>query len=333
MTEGRSLPAKPKPALPMVQQQRPAGLMINSIADAKELGALFVTAGLFEPSKREAEKGVTEEKKAAIATTKLIFGQALGLSPGASLQALHVMNGKIEMDYKLIGALIKERPGYDYKVLQSTNEIAEIEFIKDGVVVGVTKFDVDDMVRANLGGDLHAKYPRTMKFARCMHEGCNRYMPEILMGLGVGDGEHSITTEVEEVHDLAEAELEIEAIESGNVEVISSTCNEDGEVTELEVQAKKPTFDQVAAREAEIHRERGHEQLAEEKEQLSVATAVQRQDIMAAGKANGWETSQIAEYIRTDFVALTKVLRSQVAPICTFLKNHSYDQWLTSKKK
>jgi hypothetical protein len=46
----------------MVQQQRPAGLMINSIADAKELGALFVTAGLFQAT-------INKEWQAAINQT------------------------------------------------------------------------------------------------------------------------------------------------------------------------------------------------------------------------------------------------------------------------
>lgn len=168
------------------QKQLPAlapsgGFAIQSIPDAEKMANLFIKSGLFKPSKKEQENNVTEEQKLAVATVKIMIGAQLGLSPHAAMAGLHVMNGKIEAGYQVTLAKVRQTPGYDYKILCSDNEKAEIEFFRNGVSLGISKFDTTDMQRQG-GGDMWVKYPRIMRLARAATAGVDTYCPEVMGG-------------------------------------------------------------------------------------------------------------------------------------------------------
>lgn len=329
MSEEKQLPAAYQSTPPAVIQ--PKKFSVATVQDAMQLGDLFVKAGLFEVSDAEAKKGVTEEKKAALAATKLVFGASYGLSPAASLAGLHVVKGKIELDYKALGALIKRTPGYDYKVLVSTEQVAKIEFFKFGVSVGIQEWNTADMQKANLGGDMHSKYPRVMKFARCMHEGVAKYMPEISMGFGLSDGQGEASEE-EIVREIAQKELESEAIESGNVIVEAVTVDEEtGEVTETVVSPVAPTTSERLAKEAEIHNERGNKELAESCDKAAKANMSDRGAYIATGTKNGWTNPQLMEFIKSKDWKFTEMLKSQADQATEYVKAHTYNDFRAGK--
>lgn len=168
--------------LPQVVQQRGQLMSPEDLLNAKNIADVFVESGMFEVSAKEAEKDMTPSKKQAIATVKIIAGQEMGLTPFAAMRGMHIVQGKPMPAYQTLAALVKRTPGYDYKVLESTNDIARIEFFRNGESLGISKFDVDDMVKANLGGGMHAKYGKNMKFARAMTNGVNMLCPEVTMG-------------------------------------------------------------------------------------------------------------------------------------------------------
>lgn len=171
MNEDKQLPA-------LVPQ---SGFAIQSVDDAEKMASLFIKSGLFKPSKKEQENNVTEEQKLAVATVKIMIGAQLGLSPHAAMAGLHVMNGKVEAGYQITLAKVRQTPGYDYKILRSDNEAAEIEFLRHGVSLGVSKFDTADMQRQG-GGDMWVKYPRIMRLARAATAGVDTYCPEVMGG-------------------------------------------------------------------------------------------------------------------------------------------------------
>ena len=145
-------------------------------------GRLYKMAGYL--AKSRMFKDVTQAEQAF---AKMLVGYHLGLNPSQSMMGIQIVRGNVGMAYPLMGAFVKSRPGYDYKILEHDNDHAKIEFIKDGESLGMASFSVADAERAKLvkpdGG--WTTYPENMCVARALSKGIRFFMPEALGGLPV----------------------------------------------------------------------------------------------------------------------------------------------------
>lgn len=155
---------------------------ITTLADAQQMGQVFVDAGLFDVTDREAQAGMTPQKKAAVATVKIVAGASMGLSPFASMRGLHVIKGKVEPGYQtLLAVLVKN--GGSYKIHKREADGAIIEFFgPTGKSLGTASHDAADQAREGLGGDNWRKFPRQMHLARAVRAGFDAYCAYLLEG-------------------------------------------------------------------------------------------------------------------------------------------------------
>jgi hypothetical protein len=140
--------------------------------DIINLGKVFAQSGYFQ-----------DAKDAAKAVVKIMAGRELGLPPIMSMTGIHIIKGKVSLSATVMATVLKRSEGYDYKVLDHTEELCQIEFLRDGQSIGVSKFDKADAKQAGLlSGDNYRKYPRNMMFARAMANGVRWFCPEVLGG-------------------------------------------------------------------------------------------------------------------------------------------------------
>jgi hypothetical protein len=139
----------------------------------------------------------TDAREPAKAAVKVMVGMDLGLSPTASLQAIHTIEseGRVQflIEGKLLAALVKMRDGYDYRFakddkgeVQRTDERVEIEFWR-----GDTRQEpnmVWTMEKARKAGltakksKMYEKYPAEMLTWRALAEGVRIHFPELIAG-------------------------------------------------------------------------------------------------------------------------------------------------------
>lgn len=129
-------------------------------------------------------KDVTEANHAF---AKLMIGHHLGLSPAQSMAGIDIVKGNAQLRGTLLGTLVRERPGYDWKILEVENDKASIEFFRDGESEGISTWTQEDAKLAGLLKDdsNHKKYPRNMNVARAMSNGVKWFVPETMGGIPV----------------------------------------------------------------------------------------------------------------------------------------------------
>lgn len=202
--------------------ERAAGSRItNSLPPDKLVEAMF-KSGYF-----------SDVKSLAQAYVKVLAGEELGLSPFASMTGLTMIEGKLGMTSNLMATLLQESRDYDYRIVDSTNERAEIAFYRGDTELGTSVFTIEDAQRAGLVKQKSAweKYPKAMLFARALTQGIRLYCPIVTKGspaytveeLGVEvnqDGEPiSPAIEVEVV------EVEVEELDEQRVEAIKAAIS------------------------------------------------------------------------------------------------------------
>lgn len=148
------------------------GFKPETFADAAAIGKVFYDSGMFK-----------DIKSAAQATIKIIVGATWGFGPAASINNVHIVEGKFQLGYALLGAIVKSSIGYDYKVLKLENDEVKLEFFKDGESLGISSFSAQDARAAGTGN--MGKYPRNMLMARALSNGMKFYCPELLNGVQV----------------------------------------------------------------------------------------------------------------------------------------------------
>lgn len=140
--------------------------------DAFELGKVFKASGMFPTMKHEAE-----------AVVKIIAGREFGLGPLASMNGIHMVDGKPTLAANLIAGQIKRHPNYNYKVVRREADGCELEFFEDGKSVGHMTWGKGDAEKAGLLRKNNWKnYPRDMYFARCLTSGARTFCPDVLGG-------------------------------------------------------------------------------------------------------------------------------------------------------
>lgn len=150
-----------------------AALTAMPLNEVMTLGDVFGKSGYFSDAKTQAQ-----------AVVKIMAGAELGLPPIASMQGIHVIQGKPTLSANLMAGAVKRSGRYDYRVLDLTDLRCEIVYFQreksDWQEIGRTTFTKDDAVRAGVK-NMNA-YPRNMLFARAMSNGVRFFCPDVFYG-------------------------------------------------------------------------------------------------------------------------------------------------------
>jgi hypothetical protein len=124
-----------------------------------------------------------DAKTAQQAAALMILGVQFGIPPAQSLTAIHIVKGKPMLHYSALLSKIRQHPDYDYKITESTDKKAAIEFYRHGEPCGVSEFTLEQARKQ--GTQNMDKFPDTMLLARAVSNGVKRYCPDVLNGMPV----------------------------------------------------------------------------------------------------------------------------------------------------
>jgi len=174
-----------------------------------ELGNQLAQSGFF----KDAQQGQQ-------AFAKILFGRDLGLPATTALTAIHIVEGQPVLSAGLQATMVRQTPGYDYRVREHTAEVCEIAFLRDGEEIGVERYTLDDAKQAGLAGRKNwQRYPRNMLFARAMSNGVAFHCPEVTAGMRTyAEGEIEPEPEHSAPVDAAVVEAAPEALIEGVIE-------------------------------------------------------------------------------------------------------------------
>lgn len=144
-----------------------------NLDDLQRTAKLLALSGYFDA------KGNSEGAIAQLAT-KILAGQEMGYGPFASVQGIHVIQGRPTLSANLMAAAVKGHPKYDYRVRKMDDSAVTIEFFEGSQSLGLSTFTLEDARKAqtkNLD-----KFPRNMLFARAMSNGVRWYCPDVFNG-------------------------------------------------------------------------------------------------------------------------------------------------------
>jgi hypothetical protein len=144
--------------------------------DVFKLGEVFAKSGYF-----------TDAKDASQAIVKILAGREIGVGAMASMSGIHLVQGKPTLSANLIASLIKNKnSGYNYRVLEMSETVCEIEFFERGESIGKSKFTIEEAKNAGLTGkDVWKKFAKNMLFARAISNGAKWFCPDIFNGVPV----------------------------------------------------------------------------------------------------------------------------------------------------
>ena len=144
-----------------------------TLRETMDLGSVLVKSGYFK-----------DANDASQAVVKVLAGREMGFGPIASMQGIHIIQGKPTTGANLLGASIKRSGRYNYRVAELTDTVAEIAFFEGSEEVGRSRFSMDDAKAAGLTGkDNWRKFPRNMLFARALSNGARWYCPDVFSGV------------------------------------------------------------------------------------------------------------------------------------------------------
>lgn len=142
----------------------------RTMSEVIEMGEIFAQSGLF-PDIRNAWQ----------AAAKIIYGRSIGFGAVESMTGMHIIDGKPVAGASIIAAAVRRHPHYDFRVIQLTNEVCEIQFTTDGEPLGTSVFTIGDARHAGLIREKSAwdKFPRNMLFARAISNGQKWWCPDV----------------------------------------------------------------------------------------------------------------------------------------------------------
>jgi len=213
---------------------RKDGLVFTGeMANQYNISDIFFRSGYFK-----------DIQKVSQAMVKIQAGKELGLEPFASMQGLYIVVGRIMIAGNTIAGKIKAHPKYNYKVLQSDDEVCEVEFYEEGEVQGTHKFTYEKAKKIGLTKNaIWQDYTSTMLFNRCISSGYKIFCPDIFNYTVYTDADDNIgEEEPTTVNEAIQKELS-EAIETAEVEeqnIVSEVAAEIVEVEEIETEDDVP---------------------------------------------------------------------------------------------
>ena len=153
------------------------------LAEPMQLGEVFMASGMFKDVVSQAQTVV-----------KILAGRELGLAPIEAMSNLYIVNGKVALQAKAIGALIKKNAKYDFKVEKLDDTECTIAFyqIEGGnkVELGKSTFTIKDAAKAGIvNKDVWKNYPRNLLYARALTNGARWYAADAFCGYTVEEVE------------------------------------------------------------------------------------------------------------------------------------------------
>jgi uncharacterized protein YuzE len=146
-------------------------LVVRAGLDIASLGDILAKSGYFQ-----------DTRDAAQAIVKVLAGQEMGIGSIAAMTGIYIVKGRVTLSANLMAALIKRSGHYNYRVTELSDTACEIEFSENGQVIGISRFTMQDALKAKLSGDNWARFPRNMLFARALSNGAKWYTPDAFGG-------------------------------------------------------------------------------------------------------------------------------------------------------
>lgn len=146
--------------------------LIRNLDDAERAAQAMAASGYFQ-----------DAAKAAQAIVKILAGHEMGFGPFASMNGIHIIQGRPAVGANLMAAAVKRSGRYNYRVTEMSDTRCAITFYENGQVCGESVFTIEDARKAqtkNLD-----KFPRNMLFARAMSNGVRWYCPDVFAGSAV----------------------------------------------------------------------------------------------------------------------------------------------------
>ena len=153
---------------------------VATLDDVQRVAKLLAMSNYFDA------KGNGDQAIAQLAT-KILAGREMGYGPFASVQGIHVIQGKPVISANLMAAAVKRSGRYDYRVRRLDNDGCEVEFFQRNgdklESIGKSSFTRDDAKAAGLlGKDNWSKFARNMFFARALSNGIRWYCADVFDG-------------------------------------------------------------------------------------------------------------------------------------------------------
>ena len=153
---------------------------VATLDDVQRVAKLLAMSNYFDA------KGNGDQAIAQLAT-KILAGREMGYGPFASVQGIHVIQGKPVISANLMAAAVKRSGRYDYRVRKLDNDGCEVEFFQrtgdKWESVGKSAFTRDDAKAAGLlGKDNWSKFARNMFFARALSNGIRWFAADVFDG-------------------------------------------------------------------------------------------------------------------------------------------------------
>lgn len=182
-----------------------------NLDDLQRTAKMMVVSGYFDAA-RDANQAIAQ------IAVKILAGREMGYGPFASVQGIHVIQGKPTLSANLLAAAVKAHPHYDYRVRQMTDDVVSLEFFQDGQSIGSSEFTATNAKDAGLTGkDIWRKFPRNMLFARALSNGVRWYCPDVFNGNAVYVPEELGATVDGETGEIIEAPKPV--VQAAQVEV------------------------------------------------------------------------------------------------------------------
>lgn len=153
------------------------------VDDIYRVGKMLALSGYFDA------KGSSDMAIAQVCT-KVLAGREMGYGPFASVQGIHIIQGKPSVSANLMAAAVKASGRYDYRVRSMGDDAVSIEFfeVTNGKreSLGVSSYTLKEAGAAGLTSNpTWKKFPRNMLFARALSNGVRWFCPDVFNGSAV----------------------------------------------------------------------------------------------------------------------------------------------------
>lgn len=165
----------------IVRHEEKRGLVLTCVDDVEKMSKRLAMSELVPQAFRE---------KPANVFLALNMGLELGLSPAASLRAIHVVDGKPGLAADaMVGIVMASGAARSFVCIESNERIAIYEAVRVGSDRAVRKsFTIEEAEQANLlGKDNWKKYPIRMLEARAKAALARDLFPDVLHGIYTPD--------------------------------------------------------------------------------------------------------------------------------------------------
>ena len=152
-----------------------------NVDELQAVAKMLAMSGYFEAA-NDANKAVAQM------AVKVLAGREMGFGPFASVQGIHLIQGKPSVSANLMASAVKNSPRYDYRVRKMDAQECVLEFFERDATgkaesLGVSAFTANEARAAGVKN--MDKFPRNMLFARALSNGVRWYCPNVFAGNAV----------------------------------------------------------------------------------------------------------------------------------------------------